>query len=189
MTRPTSLYRTTWLVARFVAAAGVIIGAALLAGAAAAGSASAATVSHTLSLYSLPAHETFINNDDDEQRGNTNNPFGTTSKAKGDDENGGPFPGDEALFSFKVYSNVALKTTLGSAVYTCQYHFNKTAFCDASFQLKGGTVFAAGALDFNAKKFVLAVTGGTGDYHRATGDVSSSPSGKHAQHLAFVLSG
>jgi hypothetical protein len=73
-------------------------------------------------------------------------------------------------------------------VYTCWYMFHKDAFCDVFLQLKsGGALLAAGTVDFNAKTFALAVTGGTGPYRGAAGDVAVTPSGKHAQRLAIAL--
>ena len=164
-----------------------LLAAATLAAAAATGPAAAAGPTK-LAIYSAPANETFVANADDEARGSANNPYGThTHSASVSEKNNGPFAGDEALFSFDVYSSPSLATKIGSAVYTCQYYFNKNAFCDASFQLKGGTLIAAGALNFTAKTFALAVTGGYGTYAGATGDVEASPSGKGAQRLVFVL--
>ena len=99
----------------------------------------------------------------------------------------GPFPGDQALFTFQLYATARLATPLGSAVYTCQYYFDKNAFCDATFRLKGGTLIAAGTLNFNGHTFALAITGGYGSYAGANGDLEASPSGKHAQRLVFHL--
>ena len=82
----------------------------------------------------------------------------------------------------------ALSGSTGSAVYTCWYTFAKNAFCDVFVQLKaGGTLLAAGTLNFDAKTFALAVTGGTGPYRGVAGDLAVTPSGKHAQRLAIDL--
>ena len=67
------------------------------------------------------------------------------------------------------------------------YTFDKNAFCDASFQLGAGTLIAAGRLNFDDQKFAFAVTGGYGKYGHRRGDVAVTPSGEHAQRLAFVL--
>jgi hypothetical protein len=151
----------------------------------------APSVGHeTITAYSMPGQQTFVDNNDDEARGDVNNPFGThDNKAAtiASEHANGPFAGDEALFSFTVYTNGRLTKKGGSAVYTCQYYFAKNAFCDASFQLAGGTVFGAGTLNFNATKFALAITGGSGKYIRTKGDVQVSPLGKQAQRLVFVL--
>jgi hypothetical protein len=140
-----------------------------------------------LTVFIDPVHETFVTNDDDRKRGDVSNPFATVKKTGTVDRGVGPFPGDSAVFSFGVYNTSSLRTTSGSSVYTCQYHFNKNAFCDASFRLNGGTLYASGAFSFNATTYDLAVTGGTGSYEGATGDVHATASGKHAQRLAFRL--
>jgi hypothetical protein len=145
----------------------------------------------TITAYSLPGQQSFIDNNDDEARGDVNNPFGRHDPEAAtivSEHANGPFAGDEALFSFTVYSTTRLTKRAGSAVYTCQYYFDKNAFCDASFQLgSGGTLFGAGTLDFDATRFALAITGGSGKYSRTKGDVQVSPFGKKAQRLAFVL--
>jgi hypothetical protein len=145
----------------------------------------------TVAAYSTPYQETFINNDDDEARGAANDAFAnhkTADAAHARESSGGPFPGDEAFFSFKLFANPKLRATNGSALYSCQYEFNKNAFCDASFQLNGGTLIGAGALVFNGSTFELSITGGTGIYSGMTGEVSAAPYGSRAQHLTFTLS-
>ncbi len=169
-----------------------LLGIALLAAGAAAGAPKNAAGTLNITVYSLPTHEAFVANADDELRGDVSNPFGThISRAASGlgalNEKQGPFPGDEALFSFAVFKTGNLQTTIGSAVFTCQYYFNKNAFCDASFQLNGGTLMGAGAFSFSATKFALAITGGYGKYSGVTGDVEATPSGKYAQRLSFVL--
>jgi hypothetical protein len=175
---------------------GRIVGGSLLAAvcllcvAGVASSSSGSTKNRRIVIYSLATEEQFVNNADDRQRGQGNNPFGNykdltaTTKKKGN----GPFPGDEALFEFDLYSNANLKTHAGTAVFTCLYNFKKNAYCAATYTLKGGTLVGAGPLDFNAPKFQIAITGGTGSFRSATGDVEASPVLKnHAQPLAITL--
>jgi hypothetical protein len=164
-----------------------------LAGAAVASGSPARAIPQPMTLYSSPTHEAFVANADDEVRGDVSNPFGThiSREASGLanlDEKQGPFPGDEALFTFSIYASGKLQQNVGSAAFTCQYYFDKNAFCDVSFQLSGGSLIAAGAFNFNAKRFALAITGGYGKYSGASGDVEASPSGKFAQRLSFVFS-
>ena len=149
----------------------------------------ASASSHTLTVYSVAVHEQFINNNDDEARGDVNNPFGThNTTAAATKENGnGPFPGDEAIFTFNLYTSASLKTTAGSAVFVCQYYFDRNAFCHASYQLDGGVLVGAGALSFNTTNFALAITGGSGKFSNQTGDVQAVPSAKHALKLTFAL--
>ena len=146
----------------------------------------------TITVYSLPTHEAFVANADDELRGDVSNPFGThiSRKASGLanlDEKQGPFPGDEALFTFSVFKSSSLQVNAGSAVFTCQYYFDKNAFCDISLQLPGGTLIGAGAFNFSAPKFAIAITGGYGKYTGASGDLEATPSGKIAQRLVVSL--
>lgn len=167
---------------------GAVLAASLVAAAFTSGSAGAAKRITKINVYSAPAQETFVANADDEARGAVNNPFGEHFGSPATNEKtNGPFAGDEALFSFDVYTTPGLQAKAGSAVYTCQYFFNKNAFCDASFQLKGGTLIAAGTLNFEGKSFALAITGGYGKYGGVHGEVDAFPSGKNAQHLVFVL--
>jgi hypothetical protein len=145
--------------------------------------------SQGLVIYSVATQEQFINNNDDEARGDVNNPFGTHNRtAAADKENGkGPFPGDEALFSFKLYGSSTLKSSTGTGVFVCLYEFDKNAFCHASFQVDGGTLVASGVVSFDAKRFALAVVGGSGKYSGVTGDIHATPGAKGAQRLAFTL--
>jgi hypothetical protein len=152
--------------------------------------AAAAAGAQKLVLYSAAEQEQYVNNSDSRILGVGNNPFGnfkdvapvTTKNSHG------PFPGDEAVFSFNLYTNASLTRRAGTAVFTCQYNFNKNAFCDASFRLTaGGTLIAAGGFNFNATSFTLAVTGGYGRYVGKTGVMEETPSASHAQRLVFTL--
>jgi hypothetical protein len=143
----------------------------------------------TLTRYSNVTSEIFVNNDDDEARGAVNNPYGSHDKAAvtKNESGAGPFPGDETLFRFGLYSSPKLETGVGSGVYTCQYSFEKTAFCEVTFELNGGTLDADGTLDYGARAWAMTVTGGTGKYHGIGGEVDATPSGAHAQQLTFRL--
>ncbi len=143
----------------------------------------------TIVRYSNVTHESFVNNDDDEARGDVNNPFGAhDNKAAATEESaGGPFPGDEALFDFSVFSDSKLNNSAGSGFYSCEYYFVKSAFCEETIDLDGGTLSADGALDFGARSWTMAITGGTGKYSGLAGEVQATPDGSHAQRLVFRL--
>src|ERR1700722_3860195 len=153
---------------------------------------SRSTSSHLqrLTVYSVATHEQFIDNSDDEARGWTANPFGLRDRrvqfAESEDK-GGPYPGDAALFSFNLYTDASLKTIAGSATLTCYYYFGKNAFCDATYQLRSGTLIGGNAIAFSATHFAVAITGGTSKYLTVTGDAEASPSGKQAQRLDFAI--
>jgi hypothetical protein len=148
----------------------------------------AATHAKTLTLYATAEQEQYVNNSDSLQRGEGNNPFGNYKDLEplANKNANGPFPGDEALFSFNLYTGPSLQKRAGTALFTCQYNFNKNAFCDASFQLaSGGTLIASGAFNFTASKFSLAVTGGYGTYANTRGALLDVPSVNHSQKLSF----
>jgi hypothetical protein len=141
-------------------------------------------------LYSLVTEEQFIDNGDDEARGYAENPFeihDSGLQASEDEDKNGPYPGDEAVFLFNVYSDHSLKKKVGWATYTCQYSFNRNAFCDAAYELDGGTMTGAGSFSFNAPTFEMAITGGTGSYASSSGELEATPSGKSAQRLVLSV--
>ncbi len=159
-------------------------------GSVALGSRASGNSAERFTLYSRAEDEQYINNQDDRARGKGNNPFGNyrdTSPAQQKSPNG-PFPGDEAIFSFNLYSNPSLKTRDGIAVLTCTYDVNKNALCDEVFRLKTGkTLLAEGSFAFDAKTFTLVVTGGYDGYPGNKGTVTESPSTNHAERLGFKL--
>jgi hypothetical protein len=144
---------------------------------------------HTFTVYSHPSQETFVDNNDDEARGDINNPFGAkeTAAAEATEKGNGPFPGDEALFGFDTYTSASLDHSAGSATFTCQYYFYKNAFCDATFQTTSGTLFGSGAVNFSGTSFTLPITGGTGTYDGVSGDLESTTHGPHLQRLTFRI--
>lgn len=166
------------------------LGAAALFAASGVSSAAAATTSQQkFTVYSVATQEAFLSMSDDRARGKGNTPFGnfkdTTTPTK---ESGvGPYAGDIAMFSFDLYTNANLKTRAGSGEFTCQYNFNQNAFCDVTYQLKGGILLCAGAFNFNAKSFTLAIKGGTGVYRSKKGDIDALPAVNHAQRLDVVF--
>jgi len=166
-----------------------LLGAVSFACGVSSGSAAVAARPQRLTLYSAATAEQFVNNEDDRARGAGNNPFGAYSDftSSTEEKGGGPFPGDQSVFTFDLYTGPTLKTKAGSAVFTCQYGFDKNAFCDASYRLTGGTLFGAGAFNFTTTMFTLAITGGYGNYIGMTGDVETTPSINNAQRLRFVI--
>jgi len=165
-----------------------VVGVLLLAATAYA-SGSAAKAEQQLTLFSVAMQEQFLNHADDRQRGKGNNPFGNykAATATTKEHGNGPFPGDQALFEFNIYAGKDLKKLAGTAVFVCNYNFHKHGFCDAVYRLDGGTLIAAGALDFNAKDFGMVVTGGTGKYRATTGSLVAAPAKRGAQRLSIAL--
>jgi hypothetical protein len=166
-------------------------GAALLAAVAVTGSLAgpsfAAHASTGLTLYSVATSEQFINNADDRQRGQTHSAFGNfhdtsaTSRERGN----GPFPGDQAIYEFAVYGNAALKQSVGTGMFTCEYNFAKHAFCNALYSVKGGTLIGSGQVNFDSYSFAIAIVGGTGKYRGLRGEMQATQGPNHSQRLVF----
>jgi hypothetical protein len=143
----------------------------------------------TLVRYSSATKEQFIDNGDDEVRGWSTNPFGMRDpkqEAAEDADTGGPFPGDESLFGFGIRSQPKA-TTANPATFTCLYAFAKRAYCDATVSLPGGTLFGSGAFAFAAKRYTIAIVGGTGDFDGASGELNSEPGPNGTQRLTIHL--
>lgn len=170
----------------------MLLAAGLVAGASLAASAHATTTRKAFTIYALATYAEYFNHADDRVRGATANPFNADTKSlapltKKKEAGKGPFPGDNALFSFKLYRDVRLRQRIGSAVYSCTFNFAHVALCEATFELGGGTMSATGPADFDDLRFTLAVNGGTGKYLGSRGQVSSAPASKDAHRLDFVL--
>jgi hypothetical protein len=150
----------------------------------------AAKVAQRVNLYSVTTEEQFLNHADDRQRGFCDNPFGNfkAPAATTKEHNSGPFPGDQALFTFALYKPANHTTAVGTALFSCTYNFSRKGFCDAAWKLKDGMFVGGGPVDFDAKTFTFAITGGTGKYRGVRGNVASSPAqGYAAVNLAFTL--
>jgi hypothetical protein len=154
-----------------------------------AGAASSAPAPRPLVIYSYVTAEEFNNHSDDRSRGAANNPFGnfkqSTSVTR--EPGAGPFAGARAVFSFKLYSDAAHRKSIGSATLACSYAFSKRAICQAEYIVKDGSLIGIGGLDFNSKVFSLAVTGGTGKYANASGDVQATQVANRTNRLAFTF--
>ncbi len=135
-----------------------------------------------------------MNHADDRLRGMSTNPFKLKSDAviigAGGKEKGyGPFPGDDVLYGFKVFSDAKRTKQIGTAMFTCYYTFAKRATCDSYFDLSGGVILASGQVPFGQPHFALGVTGGTQAYFGALGEVSSSAAGGNAERFDLRMTG
>ena len=97
--------------------------------------------------------------------------------------------GDNATFGFKVYSDSKLTRPIGNANYSCTFNFAQEAICEVNFSLDGGTMIAMGPAMLDGTTIVLPVTGGTGRYAGAHGQLTSSPAGNknNTQIVRFHL--
>jgi hypothetical protein len=180
--------------AKRLSRAGIVVaGAAALAGVAAATATARQDGSTRFTMYAVPKSVQFMNHEDDRRRGMTNNPFEVNRAkslrvvVKGSEQKDGPFPGDDVLYTFDLYSGAALKHKAGSAEFTCYYDLAKHATCDGYFELPRGLILATGSVVFNSSRFTLAVEGGTTTYLGADGQVTAAPTAKEAQRFRFAL--
>jgi hypothetical protein len=154
--------------------------------------ASRAALPHDLTIFTVASDVQFINTADDRARGAINNPFDAATnnlRPKTSGTGDGPFPGDVVVFNFDLYPKLPVKKKIGSASYTCYFNYTRHALCQAYYELHGGTLTAAGPVDFNATSFKLVVTGGTNAYLAARGQVTSNKSQDNAQRVDFRLLG
>jgi len=141
-----------------------------------------------LTVYAVPATVQFMNHADDRLRGMSANPFDLKSQTvifndNGNERKDGPFPGDDILYAFKLFSDDKRTQPAGAAIFTCYYGFGKRATCDSYFDLTKGLLLASGQVKFGQTHFALGVTGGTRAYLGALGQLSSAPAAKNAQRF------
>jgi hypothetical protein len=170
-------------VGRSLAAA--VVAALLLAGS----EAGAQSAPRQFQIYSVTTAEQFLNHADDRARGFGDNPFGNfkAPTATTKERRGGPFPGDQAVFAFALYPTPKHANPKGSAIFTCFYNFKQHGYCDAIYELKGGSILASGGVDFTSKDYSLIATGGTGAYRGVSGTVESKTVGYALTRLTFKL--
>lgn len=161
--------------ARLALTAAVTAAALVIAGtASSAPTSKTAAGAQTFTFYTSVKNERFINNVDDLARGEGHNPFGnvTAVKPPTNEKVSGPLAGDEAMYAFQLFTDANHKSSAGNVIFVCWYNFNRDGFCDASFQLKDGTLIGKGAFNFSDKEFTLAVIGGTSKYRGVVGAVN-----------------
>ena len=168
---------------------------ALLATALPAATASGSTrATQKLTVYAVPTTVQFMNHADDRLRGMSTNPFKLKAQAailnaNGKEKGNGPFPGDDILYSFKLFADEARTQPNGSAIFTCYYGFSKRATCDSYFNLSKGLLLASGQVPFGNTHFTLGVTGGTQGYLGALGQLNAVPAAKNAQRFDLQVTG
>jgi len=175
---------------RCLFAAVTLLAASLLATAAS----GASQASHTLRVYAVPNTVQFMNHADDRLRGMATNPFKFKSESVILNDNGkekglGPFPGDDLLYTFKLFHDAKLAKPAGTALFTCYYEFAKRATCDSYFDLPKGLVLASGIVKFGQTRFVMGITGGTRAYLGALGQVNSTAVAKDAERFDLHVTG
>lgn len=147
----------------------------------------------TMTIYAIPLTVQFMDHADDRLRGMSTNPFNISKSlvivSGGVEKKNGPFPGDDVLYTFRLYSTSTKKKQLGTAIFTCYYDFSKHAICNSYFELDGGLIVASGSVSFQAAQFTLSITGGTKSYLGALGQVTSRPAPNDAQRFDLRVEG
>lgn len=166
----------------------LVIGAVLIAACLACGRAGATVHVHPFTIYARVTQSQFMDHSDDRERGNYANPFNIDTRIPPPKDGAGALPGDNALFTFKLYSDRSLKKRIGTGTYSCTFNFAHRALCEADFELNNGFMIADGPVDFNSTRFTLAVTSGTGKYLGVRGQVASAPSSVNVHRLNFLFS-
>jgi hypothetical protein len=154
----------------------------------------ASQTSHNLRVYAVPKTVQFMNHADDRLRGMATNPFKFKSEAvilndNGKEKGQGPFPGDDILYTFRLFADAKLTKPAGTALFTCYYAFGKRATCDSYFDLTRGLVLASGLVRFGQTRFTLGITGGTRAYLGALGQVVSRAAAKNAERFDLHVTG
>lgn len=157
------------------------IAAATATAALAAPGALAAPKLRTFVLYAKPTQTHFVNHADDRERGDIVNPFTDDVLPTPPSANSGKKgtrAGDNGFFTFKLFSDAKQKRPVGTAIFSCTFNFAQEAICSADFQLNGGTMIASGPAKLDGSSFVIPVTGGTGSYASAHGQLTSTTAAK-----------
>jgi hypothetical protein len=154
--------------------------------------ASAAAERRSFILYAEATRAQFINHADDRKRGDIVNPFNPDILPTPPNANNGKKgarAGDNGLVSLTLYSDRNLTRPVGTAIYSCTFNFGQEAICNAHFELSRGTIIAMGPAKLDGSQIVLAITGGTGRYAGAHGQLTSTSSRtkKSTQIIRFLL--
>lgn len=156
-------------------AAAAVAGAGLLPGAA-----GAVGQAGSLTLYGKPTKARYSEHSDDRQRGDIKNPFTIDVLPTPKNANSGrrgARAGDMATISVKLFADARMTRTAGTAIYSCTFNFAEEAVCQIFFSLGGSTMIASGPAHLDGVRMVLPVTGGTGRYLGARGQMTSTPVG------------
>jgi hypothetical protein len=192
---------------RLVAALGAVAAAAIVVGIASCGggkanrspaatgiapAGSAPTPSRSFVVYGKPTRSQSVNHADDRERGDKLKSFnadGLPTPANANSGEKGTRAGDSALITIVLYADQNLARAVGTATYSCTYNFAQEAVCDGQFQIGAGTLIALGPAKLDGREITLAVTGGTGRYAGAHGQVTSTPvtGSKNTQIFRFEL--
>ena len=96
-------------------------------------------------------------------------------------------PGDEFIIRFNLLDQHGKKAGWGEVV--CTQVIGPRSQCQATARLDGGDLTVSGLNPFVGKQFTLAITGGTGRYDRARGQLTRIGTGRYTARDVFDLDG
>jgi len=98
-----------------------------------------------------------------------------TSFSLNDPANDGPTPGDAAVSTSDLFRDAHFKHKVGTVVIACTVIDQHELECGATGHLRGGDVQVNGTAPIETKPASLAITGGTGKFRGANGEIRSTP--------------
>lgn len=92
-----------------------------------------------------------------------------------DPANDGPTPGDQATSTSDLFRDKGFTHKAGSVVIACTVVTAQELECGATGHLRGGDVQVNGAVPVDTKPAALSITGGTGRFRGANGELRTTP--------------
>src|SRR4051794_15622265 len=92
-----------------------------------------------------------------------------------DPGNDGPTPGDQAVGTSDLFRDAHFMHKVGSVLLSCAVVTADELECGATGHLRGGDVQVNGAVPTATMRASLAITGGTGRFRRANGEIRTTP--------------
>jgi hypothetical protein len=92
-----------------------------------------------------------------------------------DPANDGPTPGDQAVSTSDLFRDAHFAHKVGSVLISCAIVTTSELECAATAHLRGGDVQVNGAVPLETQPASLAITGGTGKFRGANGEIKTTP--------------
>jgi allene oxide cyclase len=99
----------------------------------------------------------------------------------------GPTAGDQAVSTSDLFRDAHFMHKVGSVIISCTVVTADELECGATGHLRGGDVQVNGAVPTATKPAALAITGGTGKFRGANGEIRTTPLGADGSDSRDVL--
>src|SRR3954470_1226569 len=99
----------------------------------------------------------------------------------------GPTPGDQAASTSDLFRDAHFMHKVGTVIISCTVVTADELECGATGHLRGGDVQVNGAVPTATKPAALAITGGTGKFRGANGEIRTTPLGADGSDSRDVL--